>query len=138
MNAMGAQSIEIPRAVLEAMVEHARAESPLEACGLVGGRPGRAERFYPTPNADASPVHYTIPPLEILRVMRELDREGLDLVAIFHSHPATRAYPSPTDIRNAHYPDSVYLILSLAGAAPDLRGYRIVDGQVDPVDVRIV
>lgn len=132
---MAQGSLEIPREMFDAMVAHARAHRPLEACGLVGGRDGRAERFYPTPNADQSPVHYTIPPKEILRVMRELDRDGLELVAIFHSHPASRAYPSQTDVQNAHYPESVYLILSLAAEEPDLRGYRIVDGTIEPVEV---
>ncbi|MBX6377408.1 MAG: M67 family metallopeptidase [Clostridia bacterium] len=135
---MSNRSLEIPREMFDAMVRHAQEHKPLEACGLVGGREGRAERFFPTPNAAASPVYYTVPPQDILRVMRQLDRDGLDLVAIFHSHPASRAYPSETDIRNAHYPDAVYLILSLAAEAPDLRGYRIVEGTVEPVEVRVV
>ncbi|WP_264844591.1 Mov34/MPN/PAD-1 family protein [Caldinitratiruptor microaerophilus] len=98
---------------------------------MIGIRRVPARSFHPTVGSGA------IPPLEILRVMRELDRDGLELVAIFNPHPATRACPSPTDIQNAHHPDSVYLILSLAGDEPDLRGYRIVDGQVHPVDVRV-
>lgn len=123
------------------MVRHARAGAPQEACGLVGGRRAGADvvglRFRPTPNEAASEVFYTVPPLEILRFQRELDREGLELVAIFHSHPKTRAYPSPTDVRLAFYPDAVYLILSLASEPPDLRGYRIRDGQVEEVPVVI-
>ncbi|MBE3589786.1 MAG: M67 family metallopeptidase [Firmicutes bacterium] len=125
----------------EAMVRHAKEWAPLEACGLVGGRtgPGGGEAlvFQPTPNEAASPVFYTVPPREILRFQRRLDEEGLELVAVFHSHPATPAYPSPTDVRLAFYPDAVYLILSLAAEPPVLRGFHIQDGAVREVPVEI-
>ena len=113
------------------MIEHARRWAPLEACGLVAGRDGTATRFFPTENADRSPVRYTIPPLEILRITREIDRAGEELLAIFHSHPASEAYPSPTDVRLAFYPDSFYLILSLKDPErPVLRAFRIREGRI--------
>lgn len=124
-------SVELDRSLYEEMLAHARAQAPLEACGILGGRAGRPERFYPTPNAEQSPVRYSIAPADLFRVTRDVDRQGLDLAAIFHSHPATEAYPSATDVRLAYYPDAVYLILSLADPAnPVLRGFRIVDGRI--------
>lgn len=130
--------IKLSRRMFEAMLDHALKGHPLEACGLVSGKDGGAVKFYPARNAAESPVWYTIPPEDLFRVMRELDDQGLDLLAIFHSHPASRAYPSATDIAQAFYPESVYLILSLADRSkPDLRGYWIRDGKVEDVAVEI-
>lgn len=128
---MEPDGITIPRALVDQMVEHARRWAPLEACGLVAGKGGTATRFFPTENADRSPVRYTIPPLEILRITREIDRAGEELLAIFHSHPASEAYPSATDVRLAFYPDSFYLILSLKDPErPVLRAFRIREGRI--------
>ncbi len=128
----------LPRTIYDEMLRHAWAEAPLEACGLLGGREGRPERFFPTPNAEKSPVRYAIAPRDLLRVMREIEGAGMELVAIFHSHPATQAYPSATDIRLAFWPDAVYAILSLADpAAPLLRAFFIRDGKVQEVPVVI-
>src|SRR5690606_40260349 len=95
------------------MVQHAYAGSPLEACGILGGHGDLADRFFPTTNAQQSRVGYAIPEKEILQVMRTLDREGADLVGIFHSHPATPAYPSSTDIRLGYYPAALHDISRL-------------------------
>lgn len=130
--------MELPRALYKEMLAHARVQAPLEACGILGGRAGRPERFYPTPNGERSPVRYSIPPADLFRVMRELDRARLDLVAIFHSHPATEAYPSATDVRLAFYPDARYLILSLRDPdRPVLRAFRIVEGRIgeEPLEI---
>ncbi|MBX5465745.1 MAG: M67 family metallopeptidase [Clostridia bacterium] len=115
------------------MLEHARRELPLEACGLVGGRDARALLFLPAANRLASPTAYSIDPEELLWLFQRLEREGLELVGLFHSHPRGRAYPSATDVRLAYYPQAVYLIASLAGAGPELRGYRIAGGRVERV-----
>lgn len=131
-------SLRLPRAMYEEMLRHARAEAPLEACGLVGGRGGRPERFLPTPNAEGSPVRYSIAPRDLLRAMREIEAGGMELVAIFHSHPTTEAYPSPTDVKLAFWPEAIYAILSLAQAdAPVLRAFLIREGKVQEVPVVI-
>ena len=96
----------------EALAAHARAEYPNEACALLGGRDGSVERVYALPNAEASPTFYVVEPKAQLKAMTEMDDLGLDLVGIFHSHVATEAYPSRTDVELAAYPDAVYLILS--------------------------
>lgn len=123
----------LPGALRSKMVAHARACLPNEACGLVGGRGEEAVVFQPCVNVLASPTRYRIDPLEILRTLERFDREGLELVGIFHSHPATPAWPSATDVAEAYYPEAVYLIASLAQAPPALRGFRIVDGRVTEV-----
>jgi proteasome lid subunit RPN8/RPN11 len=113
------------------LIEHARSEFPNEACGLLAARNGTAVRFYPIKNAEASPVTYRMDPQEQLRAMLEMDDQDWDLGAIYHSHTRTRAYPSQTDLSLAFYPDSLYIIVSLADAeAPEVRAYRIVDGSV--------
>jgi [CysO sulfur-carrier protein]-S-L-cysteine hydrolase len=108
------QKLVIPREVYEGMVEHCVEGVPNEACGFLGGRDGAAERLYPLTNAAASPVFYRPDDREMLAALKDMDDGGLDVVSIFHSHVATAAYPSPTDIREAHYPDAVYVIVSLA------------------------
>jgi proteasome lid subunit RPN8/RPN11 len=118
--------LEIPRDIYENMVRHCFAGLPNEACGFLGGRDGKAQRIYPMTNAAASPVLYRPADREMLRAMNDMDANDLEPVVIFHSHVASAPYPSPTDIRNAHYPDSVYLIVSLADhSKPLARGYYI-------------
>lgn len=128
--------LRIPNSFVEAIVEQARAEYPNEACGLLAGSDGGATKRFPMTNAERSPVIYRMEPAEQLRVFREIEQEGLDLVAIYHSHTRSPAYPSATDVSLAYYPEAVYLIVSLADPqAPDLRGFRIVDGKVSEVEL---
>lgn len=131
--------MELARPIYEEMLAHARGQAPLEACGILGGRQGQPVRFFPTPNGEQSPVRYAIPPADLFRVMRTLEGEGLDLLAIFHSHPATQAYPSATDVRLAFYPEACYLIMSLANPEePVLRAFRIMDGQISEENLHIL
>jgi [CysO sulfur-carrier protein]-S-L-cysteine hydrolase len=130
--------LELDQDHYQALVAHARAEYPNEACALLAGRDGAVDRVYALPNAEASPTFYVVEPRAQLRAMTEMDDLGLDLVGIFHSHVATEAFPSRTDVELAAYPDAAYLILSLADPdAPVLRAFRIRDGRVDeePVEV---
>jgi len=99
------------------MVAHALRSYPLEACGVLGGKEGKPLRFYPADNELEAEDRYRVPPAQLLAIFRELDREKLDLLAIFHSHPRGRAWPSETDVREAHYP-CLYLILSLSSLDP--------------------
>jgi [CysO sulfur-carrier protein]-S-L-cysteine hydrolase len=120
-----------------ALLAHARAEYPNEACALLAGRDGSVERVYTLPNAEASPTFYVVEPKAQLRAMTEMDDLGLDLTGIFHSHVATEAYPSRTDVELAAYPDAAYLILSLADPEePVLRAFRIRDGRVTEEELR--
>jgi proteasome lid subunit RPN8/RPN11 len=135
--------LELPRALVEAMVEHARAEYPNECCGLLAGRLARVERLYPGQNADQSPYTYRLDPQEQLRLFRAIDAEGLELLGIYHSHTQSPAYPSRTDVTKAYYPDAVYVIVSLRDAAAatdtaEVRGFRIRDGQVTEEELVMV
>lgn len=106
------------------MIEHSLFGRPNEACGLLGGKDGRASKLFPMTNAAASPVRYALDPKEQLQVYRKLDREGLELSGVYHSHTRTEAYPSPTDIRLASE-DVPYVIVSLAEEPATVRAFRI-------------
>lgn len=115
-----------------AMVGHAYDGLPDEACGLLVGHPAtaRVERFAATGNDARSSKLYTIPPKEHLRIEREADGAGLEVIGVMHSHTHTDAYPSPTDVAQAPDPTWHYVIVSLRDEAPVLRSYRIADGTI--------
>jgi proteasome lid subunit RPN8/RPN11 len=127
----------IPKAIYEELLEHARQDAPNECCGLIGGEDGVAKTVYRARNAEASPLRYNLDPQDQFRIMTEMEERGEELAAIYHSHTASPAYPSQTDINLAAYPDALYLIVSLAEGEQDLRGFRIVDGEVSEVDLEI-
>lgn len=121
------------------MISHARSWAPYECCGLLGGRENRVEKHYPLTNIQKSPVSYMIDPKEQFKVFKDLRAQGTDLVAIYHSHPATEAYPSPTDVRLAYYPDSAYIIISLQNPEqPAVKGFRIVDQKISAEELEII
>ncbi len=131
------------------IVEHSRAGLPNEACGVVAGEDGRPIRVYRMRNAEESPLVYRFDEREQLEVFNEIETKGWDLLAFFHSHTHTEAFPSPTDRARAHwndpatgeqiaaYPGTRYLILSLADEQPVLRGYRFEGGDPLEEEVRI-
>jgi proteasome lid subunit RPN8/RPN11 len=119
----------------EQMIEHARREAPNECCGMVAARDGTAIRLYPARNAAASPLRYEIDGAEQYRIQMQIDDQGLELGAIYHSHTRTEPYPSQTDINLAFYPDALYVIVGLAGQQPDVRAFEIRDGQVAPAEL---
>jgi proteasome lid subunit RPN8/RPN11 len=134
--------------IRDGIIEHARAAVPNEACGIiVGDRPaadgGVALRWVPLPNPLASPFRYAIDPGDLLRLTIETDDADEVFWAIVHSHVASPARPSPTDVREAHYPESLYLLVTLdpaeadSAGAPGIRAWRIVDSAVHEVQVTI-
>ena len=137
------RGLTIPSAVADALVAHARAELPNEACGLLGGdlASGRATTFHPARNAEASPLRYNVHPDDLVRIVFAIEDEGQDLVAIFHSHTRSPAVPSATDRRTAQYPDAYYVLATLAdpdaGPAESLRAWRIRAGESAEVPLRI-
>jgi proteasome lid subunit RPN8/RPN11 len=127
-------------ALRDKIVSHARADHPDEACVVIAGPAGtdRPERFIPMLNAARSPTFYEFDSMELLRVWREMDDRGEEPVVIYHSHSATEAYPSRTDITLAQEPGAHYVLVSTRD--PDeveFRSYRIVDGVVTEEEVRI-
>lgn len=118
----------IPVIIYEEILDHLRQAYPNEGCGLLGGRDGKVSRHFPTTNVEPQDkyIRYLIDPKEHLAAEEALDEQGLELVAIYHSHTHTQAYPSPTDVRTAYYPDSYYILVSLTDPAnPIIRAYKI-------------
>ena len=126
-------------ALRDRIVAHARESAPNEACGLLAGKDGVAARAIRCANVDGSPMtRYRPDPRDLVRAFREMDDRGEDLVAIYHSHPASQAYPSPTDQGQAFYPEAYYVLVSLADRnSPVIRGFTIRDGEVEEQEVRI-
>jgi proteasome lid subunit RPN8/RPN11 len=121
--------IEIDRRSFDEMVEHGLAGFPNEACGLLAAKEGRPVKFFPMTNRDVSPVTYRLDPKEQLHVFDEIDEEGWELLAIFHTHTHSEAYPSETDRAQAFYPEAAYLVMSLSDRSnPVLRAFRIAEG----------
>ena len=122
------------------IVAHARADHPDEACGVIAGPAGsgRPERFIPMLNAERSPTFYRFDSTEQFRVWREMDVQDEEPVVIYHSHTATEAYPSRTDIAYASEPDAHYVLVSTREPdRPEFRSFRILDGVVTEEEVRI-
>jgi proteasome lid subunit RPN8/RPN11 len=108
-------------------------------CGLIAAKDGRAMQLYRIDSVDASPVTYRMDPKQQLRAMTDMDDRDWDLGAIYHSHTHTQAFPSPTDIRLAFYPETLYAIVSLADPdAPDFRAFRIDNGDLTEVALEFV
>ncbi|WP_067715678.1 Mov34/MPN/PAD-1 family protein [Nocardia yamanashiensis] len=127
--------------LVDAMVAHARADHPDEACGVIAGPEGsdRPERFIPMINAARSPTFYEFDSGEQLKLWREMDAADEEPVVIYHSHTATEAYPSRTDISFASEPNAHYVLISTRDPERhELRSYRILDGQVQEEPVQIV
>jgi [CysO sulfur-carrier protein]-S-L-cysteine hydrolase len=128
----------IGRALIDEIVAHAREEAPNECCGLIGGANGRAATLYRARNDLHSPVRYNVHPQDLLRITNEIEAQGEELTAIYHSHTRSEPYPSQTDINLAeNWPDPVYLICSLAGSEPETRGFAIRDGAVEEVELDV-
>jgi proteasome lid subunit RPN8/RPN11 len=131
------EELRLPRAVFDALVEHAWSDFPYEVCGLVGLRPDGSVEMIPVANAERSMRYYVMDSRELLRAMRRIEDDALGLV-IYHSHTHTQAYPSATDIRHAAYPEALYAIVTLQDRdAPAVRAFTIRDGDVTEVPVVI-
>ena len=121
----------ISRQLLDEIVSHALDEAPNECCGMIASREGRAVAVHRAVNQAERPrVTYEIRGKDLFRLFNEIEGAGLEIGAIYHSHPFTEPTPSPTDLKLAHYPDSLYVIVGLEHDEPDVRAWRIVDGAV--------
>jgi [CysO sulfur-carrier protein]-S-L-cysteine hydrolase len=138
--------------MLDEMVAHAREEAPNECCGLVAASDGDAVRVYRAGNAERSPVKYVVDPRDQIRIQNDIDDNGWDLGAIYHSHTRTEPYPSQTDINLALmdrrengevvgkeqlFPGVVYLIASLAEGEEPLRGFEITPDNVAEIELTV-
>ncbi|MGH3356078.1 MAG: Mov34/MPN/PAD-1 family protein [Nocardioidaceae bacterium] len=135
----------IDQATRDAIVAHARRDHPDEACGVVAGPAGagRPERFVPMLNAARSPTFYEFDSTDLLHLYKEMDDRDEEPVVIYHSHTATEAYPSRTDIGLAQEPDAHYVLVSTRECGNDegpveFRSFRIVESDVTEEEVRVV
>ena len=131
--------MEVLRSALDALVAHARGTLPDECCGLLVGTAARIEEAVPARNVRASPFRYQIDPADHFALIRRVRRERRAIVGGYHSHPAGPSSPSATDLAEAHDPEWLHLIVSLADdAGAEVRGYRISNSSVLEVPLETV
>lgn len=129
--------MKIPRSIVTAISDQAEAAAPIEACGYLAGKADAVLKHYPMTNVDRSEKHFSFDPEEQFTVMRQMREQEMQMIAVYHSHPATPARPSAEDIRLAYDPDIVHVIVSLAGGRNDLKAFRIKAGRVRPKAIEI-
>jgi proteasome lid subunit RPN8/RPN11 len=127
----------LTRAMVDQVIAHARRDHPDEACGVIAGRDGMATRVVEMENAERSPTFYRFDAQEQLRVWRAMDDADEVPMVIYHSHTATEAHPSRTDISLASEPDAHYLLVSTRVQTDEVRSFRIADGAVTEEPVQI-
>jgi len=128
----------LPKQLIDDMIAHAREETPNECCGIIAGKDGLAVKLFRARNADASPYHYNVDPQDLFRIFQECNEKGWEFLAIYHSHTASEAYPSQTDVRLAFWPEAYYVVVSLQDPANVMmRAFRILDGAVSEEELRV-
>lgn len=131
--------MKIKREVLRQLAAHAKEEAPIEACGYLAARHGIITSAYPLTNIDRSTDHFSFEPKEQFEALKDARAKGLEICAVYHSHPASPARASEEDIKLAYDPDMLYVIISLAqGLAEDVKAFEIKNGKVTEVKLEIV
>ncbi len=125
------RELQIPNNIFKQILKQAKAEAPIEACGILAGKDGEVEKLYKMTNADQSSNHFMMEPKEQFKVAKDIRSAGLEMLAIYHTHPTTPARLSAEDIRLAVTPDVAYVIVSLQDTEPAVKGFLIEDG--DPL-----
>ena len=105
--------IRIPGSIYRKMVEHAEKEKPLECCGLLAGKDQTVQEIFETQNAARSPILFSMDPKEELMVLREIENQSMEIIAIYHSHPHTIPFPSEADVKMSFSFDVPLVIMSL-------------------------
>ncbi len=130
--------IRIARDVADDIIEHAKNNNPIEACGYLAGKNGIITKSYRMTNIDNSPKHFSFDPKEQFDVVRKARSESLEIIANYHSHPVTPARPSQEDINLAYDPDISYLIISLEGGSEDIKSFSIINSEVKSQETQII
>ena len=130
--------LKIPSRIFKQMVIQGQSAMPIEACGILAGKSGIVEKCFEMTNADNSAEHFTMVPEEQFAVVKDMRSCGIEMCAVYHTHPATPARPSQEDIKLAVMPGAVYVILSLASDEPVAKAFAIEDGVVTKLDLEIV
>ncbi len=130
--------LKIKRPFLNQLLAHLQAEYPLEACGILAGQGGQVIKLYPIENKLHSPTAYEMNPQQQLVAMLEIEERGWAMTAVYHSHPHGPETPSPTDITQAYYPDTIQVIVSLAQRdQPVIRAFTIMNGRVQETAIDV-
>lgn len=135
---MNKTRMKIKRDILDKIIAHAQKEAPLEACGYLAGKNGIIVKHYALTNIDKSEEHFSFDPKEQFETVRDARQNGLEMSAIYHSHPATPARPSEEDKRLAYDPNISYVIISLAERTADVKSFRIANSAVTPENIEII
>ena len=132
-------TLSLPQSFVAEMIEHAKEDAPNECCGIIAGDNGKAVKLFRAKNAEASPYRYNVEPKDLFRIFRECEENGWSFLAIYHSHTASEAFPSPTDVRLATWPEAYYVLVSLKDTdKPVLRGFRILDGAISEEELAAI
>jgi proteasome lid subunit RPN8/RPN11 len=130
--------LEIPGPILVEMIEHCRRDAPLEACGLLGGVPPRADAIYPLRNAAASETRYDADPADLIAAVRSMRGRGTQILAIYHSHPKWAPIPSATDLSENYYQDVPRIIVSLLAPEAEVRVWKLEPDRYEELPWRVV
>jgi proteasome lid subunit RPN8/RPN11 len=130
--------LEIPARIHEAMVAHCLREAPLECCGILGGVTSRVSSIHPLRNIAASETRYDADPQDLITAWVWLRENGLEIAAIYHSHPRWAAVPSATDLRENHYGPVPRIIVSLLAEPPEVRIWRLEPDSYEELDWRVI
>lgn len=127
----------IPKQIFSEMLAYCKECYPNEACGILAGKENEVSKIYKMTNIEGSPVSYMIDSKEQFQVMKDMRQNTLSMLAIFHSHPTSTAYPSAKDVELAFYDDVVYIIISLLEKKPVVKGYSISSADIKEVTLII-
>ncbi len=134
----GPEPLAIPAAIRNAMVDHCLREAPLECCGLLGGAGRLVASFFTLRNELQDEARYRADTRELIAAVQALRARGEEILALYHSHPKTDAIPSKTDLRENYYGDVPRIIVSLAGAEPEVRIWRLDADSFEELPWRVV
>ncbi len=128
----------LSQVLLDQIVEHCKQEYPGEACGILAGNGKTIKKIYRMTNTDKSSITFFMDPREQFAAVRDMRSSGMEMAAIYHSHPHSQAHPSERDIELAFYPDVIYIIVSLQNIfKPDLKAFWIKEGKVEEAFLKI-
>ena len=127
--------LSIPESIQEELFAHAKGLAPVESCGYLAGTGTAITEFYPMTNTDNSPEHFSFDPKEQFKVVKDARSKNIELLAVYHSHPASPARLSEEDIKLFNDPNPVYLIVSLADTTPDLKGFKVIKPTENEIEI---
>jgi len=130
--------VKIKKEIIAQLVNHAKKETPLEACGYLGAKDSVITTLYALTNVDKSSEHFSFDPKEQFQAVRDARAKSLEIRAVYHSHPASPSRPSEEDIKLAHDPAMIYVIVSLVEEKEEIKAFTIKNSEVNEIKLEIV